>query len=195
MSKSKMNCAYCGRKCSLEKDFCIPQDNIYVCKSCYEWQSKVSDLETKLAEKERQVHVFAYEIAFLDNKLAEKERELDNSFWKQECDSLQKALADKDKEIKKLKEVVDCVDKLKQFNADMKDYALVNRAVADEIYCEHQAKTDFAIEQLKQTKKLIEEKYTYDVEESDWAVVYELDIDEIFDQQIKELKENPNGQN
>lgn len=34
-------CAYCGRKVSLEKDFCIPQDSIYVCKNCYEWGQKV----------------------------------------------------------------------------------------------------------------------------------------------------------
>lgn len=52
MSNLKMNCGYCGRKCSLEKDFCIPQDSVYVCKSCYEWQSKVADLEAKLAESE-----------------------------------------------------------------------------------------------------------------------------------------------
>lgn len=32
----------------------------------------------------------------------EKGKELDNSFWKQECDSLQKQLAEKEKEISKL---------------------------------------------------------------------------------------------
>ena len=36
-----MNCGYCGRKCSLDKDFCIPQDSVYICKTCYEWQNKV----------------------------------------------------------------------------------------------------------------------------------------------------------
>lgn len=53
MGKFKMNCGYCGRKCSLEKDFCIPQDSVYICKSCYEWKQKVDDLEAKLAEKEK----------------------------------------------------------------------------------------------------------------------------------------------
>lgn len=78
------------------------------------------------------------------------------------------------------------VEHEKNISADKdKEIAQLKQQLAEK----EKAKTDFAIEQLKQTKKLIEEKYTYDVEESDWAVVYELDIDEIFDQQIKELKE------
>lgn len=56
MSKLKMNCGYCGRKCDLDKDFCIPQDSVYVCKSCYKWQNRVADLEAKLAEKEEQLN-------------------------------------------------------------------------------------------------------------------------------------------
>lgn len=55
MSKLKMNCGYCGRKCDLDKDFCIPQDSVYVCKSCYEWQNRVTDLEAKLAEKDLKI--------------------------------------------------------------------------------------------------------------------------------------------
>lgn len=38
-----------------------------------------------------------------DLKALQKEKELDNIFWKQECDSLQKTLEEKDKEIAKLK--------------------------------------------------------------------------------------------
>ena len=53
MSNLKMNCGYCGRKCSLDKDFCIPQDSVYICKSCYDWKQKVADLEAKLAESEK----------------------------------------------------------------------------------------------------------------------------------------------
>lgn len=41
---------------------------------------------------------------------------------------------------------------------------------------------------LEEVKKLFEEKYAYDVEESDFAVIYETDIDEIINQQIKSLK-------
>lgn len=109
----------------------------------------------------------------------EKERELDNAFWKQECDSLQKALDESENKIDKLE------DKLHHYYEET-----LNNGTCG--LCEHlrgEYKTDFAIEQLKQTKKLIKEKYTYDVEESDWAVVYELDIDEIFDQQIASLRE------
>lgn len=45
-----------------------------------------------------------------------------------------------------------------------------------------------AIAVLKKVKKLFEEKYAYDVEESDFAVIYETDIDEIIDQQINNLR-------
>ena len=48
------------------------------------YEKKIADLEAKLAEKDA-------------------ERELDNSFWKQECDSLQKALAEKEQEIENLR--------------------------------------------------------------------------------------------
>ena len=58
MSKLKMNCGYCGRKCDLDKDFCIPQDSVYVCKSCYEWQNRVADLEAKLAENQKKKEDF-----------------------------------------------------------------------------------------------------------------------------------------
>ena len=36
--------------------------------------------------------------------------------------------------------------------------------------------------------KLFEKKYSYDVQESDYAIVYEFDIDEIIDNQINKLK-------
>lgn len=48
----KFHCGFCGRKCSLDKDFCIPQDSVYICKSCYNWQQKVSKLE----EENRDLH-------------------------------------------------------------------------------------------------------------------------------------------
>lgn len=67
--------------------------------------NKISDLEAKLAK-------------------SEKERELDNSFWKQECDSLQKTLVEKDKEIEKLNA---CVDFYKSY------YISFNKKVIDEL--------------------------------------------------------------
>ena len=67
--------------------------------------NKISDLEAKLAK-------------------SEKERELDNSFWKQECDSLQKTLVEKDKEIEKLNV---CVKFYKSY------YISFNKKVIDEL--------------------------------------------------------------
>lgn len=61
---------------------------------------------------------------------------------------------------------------------------------ADDDYEKHnQDKISFAVEKLQEAKSLLEEKYTYDVEESDFAVVYEYDVDEIIDKQIKAIKE------
>lgn len=55
-------------------------------------------------------------------------------------------------------------------------------------YNPNQDKISFAIEKLKEMKKLFEEKYTYDIEESDFAVIYEDDVDEIINNQIKKIK-------
>lgn len=63
-----------------------------ICNKCYDGMFKSSDTI---------IRSFTNKISDLEAKLAEKdaERELDNSFWKQECDSLQKTLAEKEKEI------------------------------------------------------------------------------------------------
>ena len=50
----------------------------------FDQEQKIADLEAKLAE-------------------SEKERELDNSFWKQECDSLQKQLAESENQCRECK--------------------------------------------------------------------------------------------
>ncbi len=69
-------------------DFAIKEDNI-----SFEYAS-LDDKDKTIAEQRKQ-------ITDLEAKLAEKEKErgLDNSFWKQECDSLQKTLAEKDAEL------------------------------------------------------------------------------------------------
>lgn len=103
---------------------------------------------------------------------------------------MKEQLAEKEKETTKLKEVVDCVDKLKQFNADMKDYALVNRDVADEIYCEHQDKISFALEQLEKVKEFFLEEHRDEEMDTDYIIT--KDAGEIADyllDQIKQLKE------
>lgn len=62
-----------------------------------EKDKKIVELETKLAK-------------------SEKERELDNSFWKQECDSLQKQLHDLPKKIVgEIEEEIVKYDLLKNF--------------------------------------------------------------------------------
>ena len=124
MSNLKMNCGYCGRKCSLDKDFCIPQDSVYICKSCYDWKQKVDNLEAKLAESENKVYelqtklnIKEYAPAFcslagrdcetlgkvdqLKQQLAETDKLMQEYLSK--CLSLEQQLAEKEKEIEELK--------------------------------------------------------------------------------------------
>lgn len=133
---------------------------------------KFADLEAKLAqskmsesfEKEKKDNAFKL-IEELKQQLAEQKRVCD---W---LDNVLKEYAKQEELLsKKLKSLgVDCIEDLgKTYNQD---------------------KSLFCIEKLEQVKKLIEEEYTYDVEESDYAVVYEDNIDKIFDNQIKQLKE------
>ena len=139
------------------------------------------------------------EIERLNKQLATQENTITNIIEDNRASQewYKKQLEEKEKENTKLKEVVDCVDKLKQFNADMKDYALVNRDVADEIYCEQQDKISFAVEQLEQLKKLCQEKFNW-WENSEWeGNIYDksdvsnayFDIEANIDNQIKQLKE------
>jgi ssDNA-binding Zn-finger/Zn-ribbon topoisomerase 1 len=131
-----------------------------------------------------------------DNKCPECEQELDygeiydfedTCYFEQLLEikeskiaDLEAKLAESEKENTKLKEVVDCVDKLKQFNADMNDYALVNRDVADEIYCEHQDKISFALEQLEKMKEYIK---------TNLMSFQKVPIIQEINNQIKQLKE------
>lgn len=104
-----------------------------------EMANKIADLETRLAK-------------------SEKERELDNSFWKQECDSLQKTLAEKDKEI--------------EYQESMKILAVKNQNLT-------------AIEQLEKAKSfcIYAEDNGWCVTHKNW-----LEIVEYIDNQIKAIK-------
>lgn len=113
---------------------------------------------------------------------ARKQREEYDNKGKTIAD-LEAKLADKDEKIKKLKS---------ENHALMSDNAYQEADIFElnsfkEYYKNN--KILFCIEKLKEVKKLFEEKYTYDVEESDFAVIYEDDVEEIIDNQIKQLKE------
>ena len=127
------------------------------------------------------------QIADLEAKLAEseKERELDNSFWKQECDSLQKTLAEKDKEIESLKHVKVTIGTMETNQVDISSTTYTD-----------QDKISFALEQLEQLKKLCQEKFNW-WENSEWeGDIYDkadvsnayFDIEANIDNQIKSLK-------
>lgn len=116
-------------------------------------------------------------IADLEAKLAEKdaERELDNSFWKQECDSLQKTLVEKDKEIENLTEELDD----KNFCRDFVDLYTENRLKTQLLNENWKDKISFAIEQLEKVDEFIKSGYCFDLG----------DVRIEIDNQIKQLKE------
>lgn len=201
-----------------------------------EQRKQIADLEAKLAESEERVKDLEFrnknlehslkvapnanagqrqrivELKEINHKLkqqlAEKEaeRELDNAFWKQECDSLQKALAEKDKEIKTMQESSDknidyliefasLIENQKDCNRMLKALEMVKTGKKYIVDKEHQNKISFALEQLQKVKKKIlsyEEIY-YQFLESGAKIhvvcVENFRVRQYIDQQIEELKE------
>lgn len=147
-----------------------------ICNKCYDemfkssdtiirsFTNKISDLEAKLVEKE-------------------KERELDNSFWKQECDSLQKTLVEKDKEIEKLTEELDD----KNFCKDFVDLYTENKLKTQMLHENWKDKISFCIERLDKVKELLLEKCGETYSKTYCGI--DEDIEEIIGNQIKQLKE------
>ena len=115
-------------------------------------------------ERQMSSHIadLTLEVKQLKQQLAEKEkeRELDNSFWKQECDSLQKTLVEKDKEIEKLNA---CVKFYKSY------YISFNKKVIDEL---EKVKSAFGLINSKLDKVETIKEYIH-----------------YIDHQIKQLKE------
>lgn len=145
----------------------------------YKERSKIiSDLEVKLAEKEKQVaDLEDYYSGYTEALVTETQE-------------LKQQLAEKEKELKKSRnEYWEVFDKLDEKSHRCEIATLENIMFEEKLKQANQDKISFCIEKLKEVKKLFEEKYSYDVEESDFAVVYEDDIDEIIDNQIKQLKE------
>ena len=154
-------------------------------------QDKISDLEAKLAESEKQNKSLYFEkesaekilrmstneqtreILELKQQLAEKdaERELDNSFWKQECDSLQKALAEKEKE------------RHEEWKTG-KEWKWEWQKVNQKLKKAEQDKISFAVEQINKIKNDLYENEKINIRACDFD-----EIDNIFDNQIKQLKE------
>ena len=132
MSNINLTCDVCGR----EVFGCTFVNGMKFCAKCYqetfgetEQRKQITDLEAKLAK-------------------SEKERELDNSFWKQECDSLQKTLVEKDKEIENLTEELDD----KNFCKDFVDLYTENRLKTQLLNENWKDKISFTIEQLEKVK-------------------------------------------
>ena len=145
---------------------------------------KIADLEAKLTENE-------------------KERELDNSFWKQECDRLQKALAEKKQEIESLKDncnilcdyLGNCVVKYDEEDINGIYSEVLEKANKLKKYDTSIAKTQNqkALEQLKKVKEFFLEEHRDEEMDTDYIIT--KDAGQIADyllDQIKLLKEVQN---
>lgn len=161
------------------------ENNGFICKTCAKVivdghkheneedlcdQCKISDLESKLEKME-------------------KEKELDNSFWKQECDSLQKALANKEKKIEKLKsENHALISENAYQEADIFELNWFKERV-------NQDKISFAVEQLEKVKEFCikhrhfcEDSYNHKFVIEGACYALKDAVNEI-DNQIKAIKE------
>lgn len=150
----------------------------------------IADIEAKLAESDEYRELLLEEKAgYLDliSGYADKCKELEQQL--EETEELNKKLAEHSQSVDKaLDDSCDVIRNLKMQLAE-KEKEETKRMEEFEKGCQQYYKSNqTAIAVLKKVKKLFEEKYTYDVEESDFAVIYETDIDEIIDQQIKSLK-------
>ena len=164
-------CDVCGR----EVFSCTFVNGMKFCAKCYQEtfgetdkDRKLANLEAKLAEYEKfmkdnewnsieemQETLNKCEKEYFDiqNQLAEKEkeRELDNSFWKQECDSLQNTLVEKEKEIDNLYDRLNSKQKFYEMSLE-KDYKeYLSRLDKLEKQCDKD-KSSFTIEQLEKVK-------------------------------------------
>lgn len=140
-------------------------------------QCKIADLETKFAESEKFMKDNGFKnLEELDNYIQKIHSHYDEVKNKGTCglcekldneliNQLKQQLAEKDEQIKELTEC--------------NQYLQIYR---------NQDKISFAVEKLEKVKELIEEKYAYVIDECDYGVVYEDEIDKIFNNQIEELK-------
>ena len=116
-----------------------------------------------------------------------------------EVSQLKQQLAEKEKEIKTLKTVVDMIDKLKQYEPDVKQYILINpeRVYTDGKKLIVKTNNQTAIEKLEEVAEKMEyefaeflssEEYHTNQRINDRRLIYYDDIREFVDQQINSLK-------
>lgn len=120
-----------------------------ICNKCYDGMFKSSDTI---------IRSFTNKISDLEAKLAEKdaERELDNAFWKQECDSLQKTLAEKEKEILDIKFMMRNTEQaLRNVPNAMAGQRKRIDELTKELKQDNQDKISFAITELEKVRKFV----------------------------------------
>lgn len=188
-------------------------------------ESKLSDLEAKLAESESNVKIgefwhSAYQGKQLDydkvyaelrksyNEVEELKQQLHQIYSHlgveafcediheqalKEIGRLQQQLAEKEREISNLKNIVNGIDKLEQYDKDAKQIILIN---PDNIYADgyklvikqdNQDKISFCIEKLEQVRTQFQTKYSW-YEETHRVCEKTDDFVIWLDNQIEQLK-------
>ena len=145
------------------------------------------EFECICAEIQKFIEENNIDICYVINKSELVDCLQEHQTLKLEIADLEAKLAEKENENKKLKQIVNGIDTLKQFDVDIEDYALVNKKIADKILCENQSKIDYAVEQLERARKRLEDlddENIIHIRANDF-----FEIDEMLEKLITEIKE------
>lgn len=157
------------KQVELQCGLCVCND--FLDKQAEKYRKQITDLETKLAESEKEKkHLKDWLDDVLLTSIDHESFNAMQEEYEKENAEIKQQLAEKEKA------------HMEAMQNALNDFLKLRQEL-------NQDKIDFAVAELEKVKSLIIEKYRFDVEESDFAVAYEDDIDEIFNQQIKAIKE------
>ena len=187
-------CDVCGRKVN----GCRYINGMSFCEKCYQetfgkdnQQNEIQQLKQQLEEKDEQIkkRVMVYEKQFIEQtdeiyslkqQLAEKQNTIDeiNKEFVQAVHDWKALCAEKDKEIEKLNKTLEMCKHIERY--DIGEMFLENAKLIIE-------KRQFAIQKLEKVKELVKDKSAWS---SPFGLlkIQESDVEQIIDQQIKELK-------
>lgn len=185
MSNIKLNCCGCGKELGLGSR--VSTDGVlWRCEDCARKQreeydnkdKKIADPEAKLAEVEKEL--MDNEKCFTEKDVESliKDREETIKFLKQQLAEKEKELHYKTSECEKWKADYENCSKLEKMMTKERQYCLDNWRASD------QDKIEFTIEKLEEMKKSL-----FDVWAMGYGEICKYEIEDAFDEKIKQLKE------
>lgn len=149
-------------------DSCLNKDAPLYSRCCEQYlRDRIAELEEQLAEKERQI-LELQEQSIRDNQIYNEE------------------LAEKEKGIEVLKQRLK--DTIKIYSDDFVEKDKELKELRYKVSKADQDKISLAVERLENVKDFVKEKERWEIEGSDYSIVYADDILDQIDKQIEELK-------